>query len=85
MKISILFSANKVLKANVLKANVLKANMLKANVLKANMLKANVLKANVLKAFNNFPSSFADLCFTTYFFYIKLQFFMNEKMQVDKS
>ena len=41
--------------------------MLKANVLKANMLKANVLKANVLKAFNNFPSSFADLCFTTYY------------------
>ena len=34
---------------------------------KANVLKANVLKANVLKAFNNFPISFADLCFTTYF------------------
>ena len=51
----------------MLKANVLKANVLKANVLKANVLKANVLKAIVLKAFNNFPSSFADLCFTTYF------------------
>ena len=46
---------------------MLKANVLKANVLKANVLKANVLKANVLKAFNNFPSSFADLCFTTYY------------------
>ena len=55
------------IKVNVLKANVLKANVLKANVLKANMLKANVLKANMLKAFNNIPSSFADLCFTTYF------------------
>ena len=50
------------------KANVLKANVLKANVLKANVLKANVLKANVLKAFTNFPSSFVDLCFTTYLF-----------------
>ena len=45
---------------------MLEANMLKANVLKANVLKANVLKANMLKAFNNFLSSFADLCFTTY-------------------
>ena len=51
----------------MLKANVLKANVLKANVLKANVLKANMPQANVLKAFNNFPSSFADLCFTTYF------------------
>ena len=50
----------------MLKANVLKANVLKANVLKANVVKAKVLKANVLKDFNNFLSSFADLCFTTY-------------------
>ena len=49
---------------------MLKATVLKANVLKTNVLKANMLKANVPKAFNNFPSSFADLYFTTYSTYI---------------